>query len=96
MQPPRQVREFGPKPSTARDDAPNANKTTTGQEPRKGIAASKEEATSDGEVDSGAHDARDFGRGRRKRRRGDAQSASIAAGRQAPREEASRASERAT
>jgi hypothetical protein len=36
--------------------------TTTNQRPRKGIAASKEEATSDGEGDSEAARARDFGR----------------------------------
>ena len=60
--------------------------TTTNQRPRKGIAASKEEATSDGEADSGAHRARDFGRGHDERTRGGAQ-ASIADGRQAPKEE---------
>jgi hypothetical protein len=60
--------------------------TTTNQRPRKGIAASKEEATSDGEADSGAHRARDFGRGHDERKRGGAQ-ASIADGRQAPKEE---------
>jgi hypothetical protein len=60
--------------------------TTTNQEPRKGIAASKEEATSDGEADSGAHRARDFGREHDERKRGDAQ-ASIADGRQALKEE---------
>ena len=60
--------------------------TTTNQRPRKGIAASKEEATSDGEADSGAHRTRDFGRGHDERKRGGAQ-ASIADGRQAPKEE---------
>jgi hypothetical protein len=60
--------------------------TTTNQRPRKGIAASKEEATSDGEADSGAHRARDFGRAHDERKRGGAQ-ASIADGRQAPKEE---------
>jgi hypothetical protein len=60
--------------------------TTTNQRPRKGIAASKEEATSDGEADSGAHRARDFGRAHDERKRGGAQ-ASIADGRQALKEE---------
>jgi hypothetical protein len=60
--------------------------TTTNQRPRKGIAASKEEATSDGEADSGAHPARDFGRAQDERKRGGAQ-APIADGRQAPKEE---------
>ncbi|MGZ5890866.1 MAG: hypothetical protein ACXWJS_09765 [Hyphomicrobium sp.] len=60
--------------------------TTTNQRPRKGIAASKEEATSDGEADSGAHRARDLGREHDERMRGGAQ-ASIADGRQALKEE---------
>src|SRR3954463_14969698 len=67
--------------------------TTTNQGPRKGIAASKEEATSDGEGDSEAPRARDFGREHGKRKRGGAQ-AFIADGRQAPKEETSAGGQR--
>lgn len=72
------------------DDGPSPKPTCReaagGEEPRKGLATSQEDATSDGEADSGAQRARTPGFARAKRRRGGAR-ASITAARHTPRED---------